>query len=282
MDFPTQSQFFYNSSKGRIHYRWYRSSNQNSIVCVLPGFSFPASLYHNFALNLYDSGYSVIVVDYWGRGHTSAPRDEDYSLDSNKSLVLSLLEHLAITKCSFIGFSYGCAVAAAIAATKGDLVNKIVLCSPFHCNGEPITPLQQMLLSMPLVGNLIFKFSANKSIPASLDRQISNRPNKKQLINMISPHCIQHSRERSVEISKSIGAFDLSQVERAIAALADINKQILVLCGNKDTIISVDQCQAWWSKWVPNASFLTIQNTGHLIFIEEEKATASAIMNFLK
>ncbi|EAY08304.1 Clan SC, family S33, methylesterase-like serine peptidase [Trichomonas vaginalis G3] len=282
MEFPSQSQFFFNSPKGKIHYRWYRSSNESSCVCVLPGFSFPASLYHNFALGLYESGYSVIVVDYWGRGHTSAQRDDEYTLESNRSLVVSLLEHLSVNKCTFVGFSYGCAVAALIAATKNEIVNKIVLCSPFHCNGEPITPLQQLTLSIPILGNLVFKFSARRNVPFSLENQISERPNKKELIDTISPHIIQHSISRSSEITQSIGSFDLSQVERAIAGLVDINKQILVLCGSKDKIIHVEQCQVWWSKWVPNSSFLLIPNSGHLIFLEEPAATLAAIKQFLK
>ena len=284
LDFPLSSQFFFNSSKGKIHYRWYKTIPEENapILCCLPGYSFPASLYHSFAIKLQNMGNSVIVVDYWGRGHSSAQKENDYSLESNKNLVISLLDHLKITKCSFVGFSYGCAVAALIAHTRIELVNKIILCSPFHCNGEPMSPLQQFILSAPFVGPWIFKATAKNNIQKNLNEQIYDSENKEELINQIVQHCTQHSIQRAVDLSSSVASFDLMDVEKAIAGLSDINKQILVICGKEDHIIDVEQCQTWWSHWISNADFTLVENSGHLIFIDQPDFAAEQIQNFIK
>ena len=67
-------------------------------------------------------GYGDNMQDTY-KNALESQKENDYSLESNKNLVISLLDHLKITKCSFVGFSYGCAVAALIAHTRIELVN---------------------------------------------------------------------------------------------------------------------------------------------------------------
>ena len=282
MNFPNNSQFFYNSSKGKIHYRWYKNVEESSpLLCVLPGYTFPASLYHSFALNLHSHGNSVIVVDYWGRGYSSSQKENDYSLDSNTNLVISLFDHLGITKCTFIGFSYGCAVAALIAATKLEIVNKLILLSPFHCNGDPMTPLQQFILSAPFVGPWIFSVTAKTNILKDLNEQIFDSENKQELIDKIAQHCTHHSIVRARDISSSIVSFDMCSVEKAIAGLADINKQLFVICGKNDKIVDIEQCQTWWTHWISNAGFVLAENCGHLVFIDQPDFVVDQLQHFI-
>ena len=282
MNFPTDSQFFFNSAKGRIHYRLYRHAEESNVLCILPGFSFPASVFHHLATELQKKGNNAIVVDYWGRGYTSPPKENDYSLESNKNLVISLLEHLNISKCTFIGFSYGCAIVSLIAETKIELVNKIVLISPFQCDDRPMTLLQQFVLAAPIKGPMIFKVSAKTSIPETLRSKISDNTNKEEIIGNLAPVCIKHANERGREISKSVVSFDFYAVEKAIAGLADINKQILVICGSDDKLVNATTCQNWWFHWVPNSTFNIVQNSGHLVFLEQTDECVKEIEKFVK
>ena len=123
-----------------------------------------------------------------------------------------------------------------------------------------MTPLQKFVLSMPLVGPLVFRAGARAGIPESLRQQISNKTNKEELINILAPVCVRHSIDRARDISQSIFSFDDEDVERAISGLADINKKIMVICGEYDSFIDIKECKSWWEHWVPNSSFVVIQN----------------------
>lgn len=281
MEFPTTTQFYVNFKNRRIHYRVAEADSNSPCICILPGFAAPSSLYYPFMLSLNKLGYTCIAIDYWGRGFSDPARDDDFSIEALSNLVISLLDHRNIEKCNFIGVSFGCCVAALIASIRPDLINRLILLSPFHCNGEPMTPLQNFILSVPILGPAIFKFSSNKTVPISLAMQISDRPNKQELIDEISKVMVHHSKARAYDLSRSIASFDQQQCERAISLLSDINKKIMVIVGECDSMIKLDTCKEWWEKWVPNSRFETIKESGHLLFMEEPDQVCALISNFL-
>ena len=145
-----------------------------------------------------------------------------------------------------------------------------------------MSPLQKFVLSAPIIGPMIFKFGSKTSIPQSLNQQLSNTSDKIKIIRELSPILIKHANERGWDISQSIVSFDLSSIEKAIAGLADINKQIMVICGEGDQLTDIQQCQSWWSHWVPNSSFNVIPKSGHLVCLEQINECVEKIKNFVK
>jgi pimeloyl-ACP methyl ester carboxylesterase len=136
MDFPTDPDSFFVSPHGRIHYRSL-SLDGAPHICILPGFTIPSSLYVPIARFLHSEGYSISIIDYWGRGFSDSRDDSNYSLDSHISILPLFLAHLQLTKSSFIGFSYGAAVLAGFSSKHLSLLQKWFSCHHFTSPWKP-------------------------------------------------------------------------------------------------------------------------------------------------
>lgn len=68
-----------------------------------------------------------VFVDYLGCGFSDRPEDFGYSLEEHAGTVATLLDELGLAGCEVVGFSMGGAVAITLAATRPDLVSRLVL-----------------------------------------------------------------------------------------------------------------------------------------------------------
>ena len=282
MDFPTTAQFFFLSPHGKIHYRQLESEGGSSIV-ILPGFTMPSAIYWELAQALHEDGHSVIVVDYWGRGFSEMRNDKNYSLDSHISLVFSLLRHLHIERSSFIGVSYGAAVLAGLSSRHPEIVDKLAFISPLHFTNESPTALQKFVLGTPSLGPMILRMTALKMVPQQITRQFAEPDMNKELVHAVSRVCMQEYRGSWAKvdvISKAIAAFEVGDIEQAFAGVANVNKRMLVLIGERDALINIGECKAWWARWIQNANLQVIEGAGHLLFLEKSKEVAADLKTF--
>jgi pimeloyl-ACP methyl ester carboxylesterase len=68
-----------------------------------------------------------VFVDLLGCGFSDGPTDFGYSLEEHADTVARLLDELDLSGCNVIGYSMGGAVAITLAATRPDLVSRLVL-----------------------------------------------------------------------------------------------------------------------------------------------------------
>jgi pimeloyl-ACP methyl ester carboxylesterase len=68
-----------------------------------------------------------VFVDPLGSGISDAPDNFDYSLEGHASIVARLLDELQLKGCNVIGYSMGGSVAITLAATRPDLVSRLVI-----------------------------------------------------------------------------------------------------------------------------------------------------------
>ncbi len=68
-----------------------------------------------------------VFVDLLGCGFSDGPKDFGYSLEEHADTVARLLDELDLRGCSVIGYSMGGALAITLAATRPDLVSRLVL-----------------------------------------------------------------------------------------------------------------------------------------------------------
>lgn len=283
MEFPSTAQFFYVSSFGKVHYRRFEIEDA-PVVVILPGFTMPSSLYVPLAQDLYENKFSVIIVDYWGRGHSEPRKDGNYSLCAHINLLINLLDHLHIKKCNFIGISYGAALVSGLVSQAPDYVDKIAFISPLHFTDESPTPLQKFTLGMSYLGPMLLRFAAPRQIPQQIRNQFAKPEENEKVIQQISELCLnqyQTNWAHANVISRAIGMFDAAEVEQSISCLASVNKKMLVMLGEKDQIIHIDECKAWWTRWIQNARIVVVEDVGHFMFIEKLYDTTSQLVSFL-
>jgi pimeloyl-ACP methyl ester carboxylesterase len=69
----------------------------------------------------------TLLVDVLGAGFSDAPETFSYSLEDHARTIATLLDHLHIAAATVIGYSFGGAVAITLAATRPELVGRLVL-----------------------------------------------------------------------------------------------------------------------------------------------------------
>ena len=159
MNFPDKPEHFFETELGRTHYRYIEVESAQTAV-LLPGFSIPSSAYSTFAENLSETGFSVVTIDYFGRGFSVPSTYFDYSLSSYVKQVLSLLEYLKIDKCILISFSFGSLIACNISNIQPSIISRLVFISPYHFLKKTTRPFQKFLLSNSFIGPYLIKIAA--------------------------------------------------------------------------------------------------------------------------
>ena len=269
--------------RGKIHYLEWTSEN-SPIIIVLPGFTIPALAYTAIGDDFQDYGFSVIIVDYWGRGETGAPTDGKYSLSSQISLVLTLINQLRITKCNIVGISYGAAVAAGLVSLVTEKIDKMAFISPLQFTTEMPTHLQKFVLGAPDIGPMILSWTAPTMVPQLVKYHFQNPDEVPESVERITKICIDQFKSGNLHpyaISKSIAAFEESDIEHSFAGLSAVNKKMIVLIGAEDKLVSASECQSWWTRWIQNASILNCDDLGHLMYFEQESQVAKSIAKFI-
>lgn len=267
---------------GKIHYLIFDSENAPLIV-VLPGFTIPAEAYIPFCSNVHKYGFSVIIIDYWGRGGSSNPTNINYSLSSQISLVQLLFDHLQITKCHIIGISYGSSVAAGIVSRSIDIVDKLVFVSPLQFTDGMPSPLQKLVLGTPYLGPLILSHASTSMVPELIKNQFQNPTEFTEIIDKISQICIDQFKNKghASAISKSIASYDESEIEHSFASLSAVNKKMMILVGIEDKLVNYTECKSWYNRWIQNANFVDCDDIGHLMFFEKQTKVVKGIAKFL-
>ncbi|HEY1455962.1 MAG TPA: alpha/beta hydrolase [Candidatus Dormibacteraeota bacterium] len=71
-----------------------------------------------------------VLVDFFGHGLSDAPADFAYSIAEHAGSIAALMDGLGLRGCAAVGHSMGGAVAITLAATRPDLVSRLVLAEP--------------------------------------------------------------------------------------------------------------------------------------------------------
>ena len=75
-------------------------------------------------------GRRTVLVDVFGAGFSDGPESFSFSLEDHARTIATLLDALGVRAATVIGYSFGGAVAITLAATRSDLVGRLVLPEP--------------------------------------------------------------------------------------------------------------------------------------------------------
>ena len=286
MQFPTSPGSFFDSDEGKIHYRYIENEGAQTIV-VVPGFSLPSSVYFNFCQNIAENGFSVLVMDFYGRGFSELSENRQmsskYCPDLYARQYLSLIKKLEIEKCDMIAFSFGALVASHITSLEPDLVSKLVLVSPFKFLKKPARPFQRYILAHPRIGPWVLSTFSAQFVPSEIMNQINAEENSELFWSLVSATMMEINSNKSyfTATSQMLGLLDENSIDADLIMLRQIPFKTLVVFGEKDTTVNVQKSTGWWSQTLLNGKVISIPNTGHLCFLEEPDIVVEKITKFL-
>jgi len=137
----------------RVHYQEAGDSKAPALV-LIHGFASSTLVWSKVFLRLAQAGYRVIAVDMLGYGYSAKPRNGEYTIAGQAKLLTRLLDALGISRATFVGSSYGGAVAATCALDYPDRVGKLILVGTVN-NNRPLEFVLMRLFGSPVFGDVV-------------------------------------------------------------------------------------------------------------------------------
>ena len=251
---------------------------------------------HGFPTSAYDwrgvidglaSAYRCVALDFPGYGLSDKPEAYSYSLFQQTDVVEALARELSITEAHVVSHDVGTSVHTELLSREqeGRLVFRLL--SSTFLNGSmlqdlaTITPFQKLLaanqtlpqaiaISENLTANYIDGVRSVMKRPESLsedDIVVMNDLIAYQEGNRRLPALSLYMRERYIHRERWIGALKKT-------------KRIQFIWADGDPIANVDLGRAL-SKEVPQARYTELAGLGHFLLMEDPKAVATRIRDFL-
>ena len=215
--------------------------------------------------------YRVITIDLRGHGESDAPTWR-YTLDQFAEDVKGLLDHLAISKATFVGLSMGGYILFAFYRKYPALIHALVLADTRATADAPEGKAARFSMA---------QVAYRRGAAAIADLMMPK---------LLSPASLTHRKDlqdqlRTIitdnQVSGIIG--DLMAMEErpdSTPLLSTVTVPTLVIVGEDDAASPPDEVEEM-SRHVPGATFVVIPRAGHLSNVENPEAFNAAIRMFL-
>ncbi len=207
--------------------------------------------------NLVERGFQVVVVDFPGFGRSSPPPGAWGVSDYTETLI-ALIESLAFAPSNIIAHSFGGRVALVLAATRPDLVKRLVLVSAAGIRTDAPSSLRRTATKL---GKAVF------SLPglAGIGEQIRARVASKDYLEA------GILRETFVKV--------IEQDLREYAAR--ITRPTLLVWGDQDTETPLEQARILESL-IADSGLVILYGSGHFAYLEQLPRFTRILAEFLK
>lgn len=257
----------------RIHVR---IVGRGSPLVLLHGFM---SSYYSFRFLVPDLSrhFRVISIDLNGFGLTERPTSPDsFQIESQADLVARILGKIGAVPATILGHSYGAAVASVIALRRPDVVRDLVLVSP----ASRFDKLPWYL-----------RIRLGKEILYLRCRRLLSHPDYYRRLSGRAFHVRSAHTEEDADICRGNLLIEglRSTVFGFLEVLSgkgfrripfeDIHQPALVIAGDRDTIIPLEQCQAVASQ-LPRGCLEIFEECGHSAPEEQPEKVIAAIRRF--
>lgn len=257
------------------HKTHYHEAGQGEALFLLHGSGPGVSGWSNWGktLPVFADRWRVIVPDLAGFGYTEFQDGLKYDIKLWVNHLIGIMDALDIAKASFVGNSFGGAVAIGLAVFAPDRVNKLVLLGTpagefIQTPGlrgaweyEPsLSNMRQLMSLFPYDQSLITEELVNARYEASA------RPGAHEALRKLIP-------QPAAEGETVVKGFPA-------AALAKIVAPTLVVHGREDRVVP-PACGLLIANSVPNADLHLFGHCGHWVQSEQPRRFATLVRDFL-
>ncbi|CAF1269830.1 unnamed protein product, partial [Didymodactylos carnosus] len=277
---------FIRLSFGVVRYTYLNTNiTKNSPLNVfVHGFSTGMDLWRDVATALHKQGQRCLVFDLYGRGWSDSP-DIKMNAELFVNQIVELLYSLNITDKSFnlYGVSMGGVIVQLFTKLYPEKVSKLILCCPAGLSVNRPTGIKALLLSLPIIGPVVFK----KSIPflekSAKLQWIDSNSELLQLYSENFRQCYRQHKGYLRSLYSSLIHFPWDTIQTIAQKINSDEKcpKILILWGDKDTMIDISDAHRYHKLYNQNSTLVIIPNANHSFLVEQSDAAISAIVQFL-
>lgn len=229
---------------------WYSSFGAGPTVILLHGGLGHGGNWGAQVPALTSADYRVLLID--SRGHGSSTRDErPYTYELMASDVVAVMDHLAIDRAAFVGWSDGACIALVLAMKKPERARGVFF---FGCNMDP-SGTREIDESDPLLGR-----------------------------------CFSRHAKDYARLSATPGAFDdfVAAVSRMMktepnytaADLARVTVPVAIVQSQRDEFITREHAE-YLARSIPGAEFILLEGVSHFAPLQRPDLFNDAVLRFL-
>lgn len=235
-------------------------------LILLHGFPLNSNIWKDF-LEYFDTKYQVISIDLPGFGKSVIP-DSPFTIEDVAKEILSALKKSGVQNCTLAGHSLGGYVALAMVDIQPDLFSSLILLhSTAYADNEEKKANRNKAIDfvsrqgvIAFTGNFIPPLFASPTHPA-----------------------IEKVKEIAIEATAdAVLNYTVAMRDRkdTTSVLRDFHKPVLLITGEKDTVIPVESIHAQASL-SPSIQTEILPEVGHMSMYENPKKIAEVINNFI-
>ena len=240
-------------------------------VVLLHGYLESMLVWEEFVPLLYKQ-VRVVTLDLPGHG-ISVVQGEVHTMEFLADTVAAAIRALGITRCTVVGHSMGGYVALAMCERHPELLDGLVLLSSTP-NPDTEEKAENRRREIALVRAGRKELLARVAPEAGFAEE--NRPRMKDAIEELTEQVFITEDEGIVALLNGmIARKDQNEMLRTTKV------PVLFILGRKDNYIPVEVAEKMVAEH-PEAKVVWLEHSGHMGFLEEPEATASALLDFVR
>ena len=260
----------------RVHYQEGGDRNAPALV-LLHGFASSTLVWSKVFLRLVAAGFHVIAVDMLGFGYSGKPRNGEYTIAGQASLLIGLLDRLNIKRATLVGSSYGGAVATTCALDYPQRVKKLVLIGTVS-NNRPLTYKLMRVFSSPVFGDVVspLLIGSRRLLRRRMKRVYDRHEWVLDERRVEARHLPLRASGTQRAIIRTVRGWDAERISRDAHL---IRQPTLLIWGENDQEIPLADGERLHEQ-IPESRLIVFRNCGHIPHEEYPEAFTNVVADF--
>jgi pimeloyl-ACP methyl ester carboxylesterase len=260
----------------RVHYQE-AGDKTNPALVLIHGFASSTLVWSKVFLNFAEAGFRVIAVDMLGYGYSGKPRNGEYTIGGQARLLIGLLDRLGIKRATFVGSSYGGAVAATCALDHAQRVEKLVLVGTVN-NNRPLRFKLMRIFGTPVFGDVVspLLIGSRRLLRKRMKRVYDRHAWVLDERRVDARHFPLRASGTQRAIIRTVRGWDAERISRDAHL---IRQPTLLMWGENDLEIPLADGERLHEE-IPGSRFVVFLNCGHLPHEEYPEAFTKVVTDF--
>lgn len=262
-----------------IHYQEF-GDKTNPTLLLIHGYTASTYVWHTVAPKLAREGFHVVSVDLLGFGFSDKPAWFDYSIASQSRIILRFINRLGIGKATFVGSSYGGAVASWFTLDNPERVDKLVLVGAVFNNELKFNSIFRVV-SIPGIGETVSPFLIDSKtflkhrMKGTLDKTNHHLITKDRIESILRP---LKAADAHYSLLMTARNWDADRIEEDAHF---INQPTLLIWGENDNVVPLKNGEKLYNE-ILNSRLIILKNCGHVPPEEKPEIFTNLVAEFCK
>jgi len=268
---------FVRLSDGMTHYEWAGPESGQPVV-LIHGMTSPCFIWDYQFNALAEAGFHVLRYDLFGRGLSDRPRVK-YTADLFDRQLCELLDAQGVKQpVDLAGLSMGGAIIVHFIDRHPERVRRFALFAP---SGFPLhVPLKYRVIQWPLIGDWLMKAMGDKTMTASLKRQIRDDPKKSAELQLKTLEQMSYKGYKRAVLS-TLRHNPLLELGEVYKRVGKSNRPGILFWGDKDHVVPFDHHKLVEAA-IPGIEFHALAGLDHTANYESPETVNPLLIAFLK